>query len=174
MVLHDLAALHAIHFNKTAKLEACEWMETVRGKDLVQLWTELLKEAHFEFPRVWTNKRFIYTDQAIKSIGHIESVLMAAPITLIHNDCNPRNLCLRRPDVIGDGGILSTITDNCRLCLYDWELAQIGTPQRDLIEFLAFSLKPSTPIETWLELVHFYRGCLEEHTGLLYPPERYN
>ena len=172
MVLHDLAALHAIHLNKTAKFEASTWIDMIPGEKLVQLWTIFLEAAHSEFPRFWTDKRFKMTNLAIKKFGDIESILMAAPRTLIHNDCNPRNICLRKAETIGGGDIFSTIADSCRLCLYDWELAQIGTPQRDMFEFLSFTLKPSTPIETWLELVHFYRGCLEEETGLVYPPKK--
>jgi hypothetical protein len=52
--------------------------------------------------------------------------LLALPHTLIHNDFNPRNVVLRAS---GDG---------LRLCAFDWELAAIGLPQRDLAEFLCF------------------------------------
>jgi hydroxymethylglutaryl-CoA reductase (NADPH) len=45
--------------------------------------------------------------------------------TLIHNDFNPRNVAIRK-----DG----------RPCIYDWELAILNIPQRDIFEFLAFSL----------------------------------
>ena len=53
-------------------------------------------------------------------------ILDAAPQTLIHNDFNPRNICLKPA---GDGW---------RLCAYDWELAAVGTPMRDLAELLCF------------------------------------
>ena len=52
------------------------------------------------------------------------------PRTLIHNDFNPRNLCLRQTD----GGL--------RLCAYDWELATLQVPQHDLAELLCFVLPP--------------------------------
>ena len=75
----------------------------------------------------WTGQSLAATQHAL--IDRIEAwrpVLDAAPQTLIHNDFNPRNVCLR----IDDGG--------WRLCAYDWELAAIGTPMRDLAEFLCF------------------------------------
>lgn len=115
--------------------------------------------------------RAVYTDQAIKNIGNVESVLTAAPMTLIHNDCNPRNMCLRKPSAPAGADRYSS--SSCRLCLYDWELATLDTPQRDVIEFLAFTFKPSTPIDVWLDAVHFYRSCLEKSTGHVYPPERH-
>ena len=64
------------------------------------------------------------------------------PVTLIHNDCNPRNIALRR-----DG-------DGYRLCAYDWELATIGRPQRDLAELLCFVLPDDVDAGTvaaWIE-----------------------
>ena len=46
-------------------------------------------------------------------------------LTVIHNDFNPRNVAVR---------------SNGDPCIYDWELATYGLPQRDIFEFLAFSL----------------------------------
>jgi len=48
-------------------------------------------------------------------------------LTLIHNDFNPRNVGIR---------------NNGDPCIYDWELATYGLPQRDIFEFLAFALLP--------------------------------
>jgi hydroxymethylglutaryl-CoA reductase (NADPH) len=45
--------------------------------------------------------------------------------TIIHNDCNPRNIAIRK------NGIPA---------IYDWELAVIDVPQRDIVEFLSFVL----------------------------------
>src|SRR5260221_8786615 len=56
----------------------------------------------------------------------LRPALDAAPQTLIHNDFNPRNVCLR------------SVEGGWQVCAYDWELAAIGTPMRDLAEFLCF------------------------------------
>lgn len=47
--------------------------------------------------------------------------------TLIHHDFNPRNLMFRRSG---------------EPVIYDWELAVIDFPQRDIVELLSFVLKP--------------------------------
>lgn len=52
--------------------------------------------------------------------------LNALPRTLVHNDLNPRNIA------VGDG----------RVVAYDWELATVDVPQRDVVELLAFTLSP--------------------------------
>ncbi len=46
--------------------------------------------------------------------------------TLVHNDYNSRNVAVRK---------------NGEICIYDWELAMINIPQRDIFEFLAFTLE---------------------------------
>lgn len=56
--------------------------------------------------------------------------ITSRPLTLIHGDLSPRNVCLKR-----DG-------DGYRLCAYDWELAQVHLPQRDVVEFLCYVVRP--------------------------------
>jgi hypothetical protein len=86
-------------------------------------------------------------------LGEVErwsAVEKAMPQTLIHNDFSPRNIAIRP-----DG----------RLCAYDWELARIGLPQRDLAEFLCFTLPPNVTEDTLTRWVEFHRDVLEQGTG---------
>ena len=55
--------------------------------------------------------------------------------------------------------------------MYDWELATVGVPQYDVVEFLCFTLQPSTPPATWLNLVDFYRQHLEYYSGVNFSPK---
>ena len=104
---------------------------------------------------------------AILNIDKMNAILGTAPCTLIHNDCNPRNICLRKsPLHIEDKNVA------CSLCLYDWELAAVDVPQRDVAELLTFILMPTTSMDIRLELIHFYRVNLERYTGLSYHGER--
>ncbi len=73
----------------------------------------------------------------------------ALPRTLIHNDFSPRNAALR-----ADG----------RLCAYDWELARMGLPQRDLAEFLCFTLAPDDTTSLAGMLAH-HRHALQRASG---------
>lgn len=113
-----------------------------------------------------TFNRVKIMESAILSIDKIHSVLAAAPQTLIHNDCNPRNLCLRKRALEDEE------RRDCRLCLYDWELATLDVPQRDLVEFLAFTIPPSSLNSYRLELIDFYRCNLEHYSGTTYPSDR--
>jgi hypothetical protein len=53
-----------------------------------------------------------------------------------------------------------------RLVAYDWELATIGAPQRDLAEFLCFALTDGVDAPTLAESIERHRTMLERHTGL--------
>lgn len=126
-------------------------------------------------------------DNAITNLQEIMTVLNSAHQTMTHNDCNPRNICLRLPHSISSGvdgdtkGAASLLTSDEQtipypdpriMCLYDWELATIDVPQHDVAEFLSFVLQPSTPLATWLELMNFYRQHLQFYSGVEYPMEK--
>ena len=120
-------------------------------------------------------------EAAIAYLPQMVAELASAPITLIHNDCNPRNICLRKEPTTESMNHFQTTTpgrvpysDPRIMCIYDWELATIGVPQHDLAEFLAFTIQPTTPFKERLELIEFYREHLEYYSGVQYPSDRYN
>ena len=94
--------------------------------------------------------------------------------TLVHNDCNPRNICVRlsSESVPLDESVIP-FNDPRSLCIYDWEMARVDVPQRDVVEFLAFTLPPDTSVTKRRELINFYRAHLEHYTGKSFPIERY-
>ncbi len=55
-----------------------------------------------------------------------ERTQLKIPETIIHNDFNSRNIAIRK---------------NGKVCIYDWELAVINIPHRDIVELLSFVLK---------------------------------
>ena len=63
------------------------------------------------------------------------------PKVVIHNDCNPRNIAIRK---------------NGEACIYDWELAVIDFPSRDVIEFLSFVLPPDFSKEEMMFYLNYY------------------
>jgi len=71
------------------------------------------------------------------------------PLTLIHGDFNPRNLAIRHT-ALGP-----------RLCAFDWELAGIGLPQRDIVELLCFALDPERGEQEAPRYLEFARLALQ-------------
>lgn len=52
-----------------------------------------------------------------------------------------------------------------RLCAYDWELATLGAPQRDLAHFLCFVLDPAASRDEIALHVERHRAALAEAAG---------
>jgi hydroxymethylglutaryl-CoA reductase (NADPH) len=63
--------------------------------------------------------------------------------TVIHNDFNPRNIAIDQ-----EGSPV----------VYDWELAVIDLPHRDIIEFLSFVLLPDISKPTLLQYLRFHHS----------------
>jgi aminoglycoside phosphotransferase (APT) family kinase protein len=78
--------------------------------------------------------------------------LTRLPRTLIHNDFNPRNVAMlteREP----------------RLCAFDWELATIGLPQRDIAELLCWTIGATTSRKEIAGYIERSRLRLASSTG---------
>ncbi|MCU0437054.1 MAG: aminoglycoside phosphotransferase family protein [Raineya sp.] len=127
--LNSLAHWHSSV--KSDKLNSKFWMDTPSKaymQDLQPLWIGLVENAHTHHSDLYTTKRVEFLKKAIEDIPQHWEIMDKYPKTLIHNDCNPRNICFK-------------ILDNQpKLCLYDWELATLHAPQYDLVEFLCFTL----------------------------------
>src|SRR5262249_6148927 len=129
--LRGVAQIHARWL--CADLTGSEWLPPMRDTaariEMTPLWRAL--SEHAAAHSGWRNRalRAAHTS-CVDDIALWSRELDAAPRTLIHNDFNPRNIAIRRRE-----GRLS-------LCAFDWELATIGAPQRDVAEFLCFVLQP--------------------------------
>lgn len=82
------------------------------------------------FPELFDRRRARRLESALASAPARHARIAARPLTLVHGDFTPRNMCLK-----GDA-------DAARLCAYDWELAQVHLPQRDVCELLCYVLRP--------------------------------
>ncbi|MEZ5116023.1 MAG: phosphotransferase [Candidatus Nanopelagicales bacterium] len=81
------------------------------------------------------------------------------PHTLAHDDFNPRNACFR-----GDG----------RPLVYDWELASWGTPLRDLVEMLTFTVTPDWGDDDIRGLVRRHRSWVERAGDVRLDPQEWD
>ena len=68
------------------------------------------------------------------------------PKTLIHNDFNPRNIAIRNDE---------------SLVFYDWELAVIDLPQRDIVELLSFTLGADFEESLFVEYIRYHHQLFE-------------
>jgi len=161
--IDGLARLHSVWLGRERELTAEPWMSgvmTATGMgEAAPLWSALLKHAHGEFPALIGPDRLRRARVMIAEIGSWWHEMERMPRTLVHNDCSPRNLALvREPD--GD----------LRLSLFDWELATVHVPQRDLAEVLASTTGiGATPGDVTAALDR-HRTRLEAESGIALDP----
>jgi hydroxymethylglutaryl-CoA reductase (NADPH) len=157
-VIDGLAELHAIHFDQVEPLLEEAWLGPVFNRDSMLSKAALFEGyvCEFESSVSWfTAEDAAERRRLIQAMPSWLEVLEQCPKTLVHHDCNPRNIALRR---LPNGG--------SRLCLYDWELATIHVPQSDLAEFLIFILQPGQFSSKAIErCVEYHRGALERESG---------
>lgn len=150
LVLNDPAA----RWNETQVKSALHGIAQVHLRNLrtlvdgepeaPELWSALCEYAQPWIVR-WAGKA-----AAAHLLRHAQARNQPAPEPrcLIHHDFNPRNIGLRPAD------------GRWRLCALDWELATLGSPQRDLAELLCFVLAPDARAGQVARLVEFHRRLL--------------
>lgn len=156
-VIAGLAAIHAVWLGRDAELGEMPWIGHVSTSNdvsrLQPFWEALASHAASRFQQ-WAGVDVVRVhDRLVRSVPEWRGALDSHPRTLIHNDFNPRNIALRR-----DAGRL-------RLVAYDWELATVGVPQRDLAEFLCFVLPEDVSLARVTAAVDAHRGQLERLSG---------
>jgi hydroxymethylglutaryl-CoA reductase (NADPH) len=155
--IDGLASLQAVWYRREPELRGMNWIGFERCStsmaEMTDLWTALADHARSVFC-AWADPSIAAIHRRlIAQVGQWWRSLETAPRTLIHNDFNPRNICLRQTP------------SGPTLCAYDWELATIGAPQRDLAEFLSFVLSPEwgkAEVDTYIER---HRHALERESG---------
>lgn len=126
--LRAVAAVHGHWLGRDKELLHEGWLHHVPEPEYLarsgELWEALVRHTAADQPGLLGAGR---RDILLGIIGQAEEwarETRALPRTLVHNDFSPRNIAVQ------DG----------RFIVYDWELATIGLPQRDVVELLAFTL----------------------------------
>jgi hypothetical protein len=162
-VLRGAAAVHAVWYSREAELLQESWLQAAptakRMTAAIPLWEALGVHAAEEFPDWFSAEDLTRHRTIIQEIPSWWQHIERQPRTLIHNDFNTRNICLR------------PTPEGPRLCAYDWELATLHLPQHDLAEFLAFALPPEVTRAEVEHYVEFHRQELVQQTGQQIDPE---
>jgi thioester reductase-like protein len=160
--VRGLARLHAVWYGREADLHRAPWLGYVASAshvdEMSDLWSALADHASPAFSS-WADPAIAGIQRRlIAECGRWWGWMDTQPRTLIHHDFNPRNICLR-----GEAHAR-------RLCAYDWELATIGAPQRDLAEFLTFVLPADATRAEVSHWVDRHRTALQCETGVPLDP----
>lgn len=130
-VLTGLGVIHSVWYQREAELASKPWLgprlDITDMVDMMPLWRSLADFAA-NWLDVWCGPQMsALQKQIIEALPQWWPRLHRLPVTLIHNDFNPRNIVLR------------TGAGTTKLCAFDWELATVGVPQHDLAELLCFT-----------------------------------
>lgn len=155
--LTGISACQAIWYQREAELQTQTWLGNTPSLQLAlekqSLYRALLQHATDEFPEQFSGPQLLQWHQIIDGIGGWWAEIEQMPRTLVHHDFNPRNMGFRRE------------AKGLRVCIYDWELANLHLPQRDLVELLAYTLQADTPAQQVEDLVNFHRRALQTELG---------
>ncbi len=161
--LKGIAGVHAHWLGREQELLAEPWLGPVRDAakmgELTELWVAVAEHNATEFPHWIDELDLMRGKRMLATCAEWFAELEAMPRTLVHNDFNPRNIALRR--------------DGLKLVAYDWELATLHVPQRDLAELLAFVLPPDAEPAVVDHHVEVHRLALEQAAGASLDPERW-
>jgi thioester reductase-like protein len=154
--LQGLAEIHAVWYERAPSPAEEAWLPpprpAARMEEMKPLWTALAHHAREHSP-AWRDGGLVDLHLRLTESMDWAVALDALPATVIHNDFNPRNIVIREI-----GGVR-------RLCAYDWELARIGVPQRDLAELLCFVHPAGVSRATVAYWVERSRQLLQSQTG---------
>ncbi len=154
--IQNISGVHAHFLNRFENIASQPWilrMNLDRAQRLSEVYLELARNLHRVAFDWFSVDDLVFHESNLPFQIAMWSEIEAMPQTLVHNDFNPRNLAFRR--------------NNSRLELvaYDWELASIHLPQRDLVELLAFCLEPEVNDQKILQWLSFHRKQLEAQSG---------
>lgn len=156
-VIEGMASVHAAGFAQKDTLEKqIKPVTTPNAQRMLQmlpLWEELAKVAAPTFARFGGTEAGVLNQSILGSLADWWLQYELLPRTLIHNDFNPRNFVLRHTG------------NSPRLCLYDWEIAAIGPPQRDLAELLCFTWSTGAGVDHLRDTLEKSRHLLRTETG---------
>lgn len=156
--LDGIAPVHAHWLGRTDELVAEPWFGPATGTagmtEMAELWRGLYEHHHREYPHLVTGDWLAETIAWIETVADWWPELEAMPRTLVHNDFNSRNIALRPAG------------ERLELVAYDWELASVHVPQRDLAELLAYVLTPDATAEQVDGHLEHHRLAVERAAGV--------
>ncbi len=156
-VLIGLSEIHAVYLNKYDAIPESIMVSKFDANAICNakdLFMELLQCNKYMYKQYTSIKIQEKCMEFIERIEENTSRMAAFPMTLTHNDFNPRNICIRRND------------KGNRLVAYDWELIRFQNPQHDLVEFLVFSMDENTEMDTFISLVDMYAENLFKNVNI--------
>jgi hydroxymethylglutaryl-CoA reductase (NADPH) len=138
-------SIHLVHSNFSESKNKIPQIEEFNCTQLIELYRVFIDLNRKDYDYFDLDFRFEEMNDFISNWEQ-KGVQPKGKHTLIHNDFNPRNVGVRK---------------NGAPCIYDWELAIYGLPQRDVFEFLTFSFQPNVNESDLLDLLKYHYNLVK-------------
>ena len=155
--LEGLATFHACYMDRTDMIphQLKKWLQPrvtaqsmVKKKPFLRL---LLDHNSKNAPEIYISEVYSLLHKAIDKCEVMYNILYnRVPFTLIHDDVQPRNMCMRKEGTV----------KHRRLCLYDWEVVRESINLRDVVDFLGNTLPVNASPHLWQKYRDCYYGSL--------------
>ncbi|WLI75804.1 phosphotransferase [Kosakonia sp. H02] len=153
--LQGIAHIHALWYRQQDDLQKRFQHIVIPDEqqiaEMAPLWQEIAEFSHRTNPQLFTTELLHHWLTCAETSAAAWRELESMPRTLVHNDFNIRNIALRQ--------------ESLRLCCWDWELATLHVPQRDLAELLTSTLTENTTQQEVSGHVEYHRQQLENLLG---------
>jgi len=143
--IHSIHKIHTHFLSKTSRenIPSLQEFNPVLSESLYRTFISI-NRVDYEYLNL--DAHFDYLENTLDE-WLAEGVHPKSKKTLVHNDFNPRNVAIRV---------------NNDPCIYDWELASENIPQRDIFEFLAFTLVEDFKQEELFGLMQHHYSLIQE------------
>jgi hydroxymethylglutaryl-CoA reductase (NADPH) len=150
MAVEAAARFHAAFCGRQGVLGwAGPRMFTSDMEENASLWKGILYDSHRRFPDIVTEAITARRERIIETISGWHPAKDKMPTTLVHDDYNPRNVGFR-------------LSSPKRVLALDWELVKAGSPLRDVVELLTFSIGTTCTKEEIDALLASYKRASAE------------
>ncbi len=151
--INGAAKLHSVWYGKVDQQQPEAWIGYVTCAQsqlaLLPFWQAMKDFAvqHFDC----STYDALHHQQLLDSLATWWGLIDTRPKTLIYNDFTLKNTC---------------VTPEPRVYFFDWELAIIQIPERDVCEFLTYVLPEDFSEELLFEYIQHHRLRLEAYSGI--------
>ena len=155
--IHGIAEVHAIAYKNPSAFYLCQREPTDNDLDptpLFGLLSLMADASRTKLSELLGEDCLALQTEILGSLPAWWELRRVLPMTVIHNDFQPRNIAFRN----GDDGSL-------KLCAFDWELTTVAPPEHDIAELLCFALPNHAHRNDVCGYLELHRKVIEEFSG---------
>lgn len=155
-LIDSISPMHAVWYKKEKEIAKIKGFENLFNVDKMQqfmpYWIALADAVKATNLPFLTKEDYLFHTHLIETIPEWRSKIDVMDKTLVQNDCVPKNVALCNQN------------GKKKVLIYDWEIATVHIPQRDIVEFLSYVLPENFDAKLLKSYIERHRIQLNEAT----------